>query len=50
MRILGRAGRLRAFDIRDAAWQDVDTPEALIYAESIYHQRFSRTPARLANV
>ena len=50
MRILGRAGRLRAFDIGDAAWQDVDTPEALIHAESIYHQHFSRTPARLANV
>lgn len=50
MRMLGRAGRLRAFDIGDAAWQDVDTPEALIYAESIYHQHFSRTPAGLANV
>ena len=50
MRMLGRAGRLRAFDIGDAAWQDVDTPEALIYAESIYHQHFYRTAARLANV
>jgi 1L-myo-inositol 1-phosphate cytidylyltransferase / CDP-L-myo-inositol myo-inositolphosphotransferase len=50
MRILGRAGRLRAFDIGDAAWQDVDTPEALIYAESIYHQHFCRTPARFTNV
>ena len=50
MRMLGRAGRLRAFDIGDAAWQDVDTPEALIYAESIYHQHFSRAPERFANV
>jgi 1L-myo-inositol 1-phosphate cytidylyltransferase len=50
MRILGRAGRLRAFDIGDAAWQDVDTPEALIYAESIYHQHFCRTPSRFTNV
>jgi choline kinase len=45
MRILGRAGRLRAFDIGDAAWQDVDTPEALAYAESIYHHHFCRTTA-----
>jgi len=43
MRILGRAGRLRAFDIGDAAWQDVDTPEALAYAESIYDRYFCRT-------
>jgi 1L-myo-inositol 1-phosphate cytidylyltransferase len=50
MRMLGRAGRLRAFDIGDAAWQDVDTPEALIYAESTYHQQFCRTPARFTNV
>jgi choline kinase len=52
MRILGRAGRLRAFDIGDAAWQDVDTPEALAYAESIYNQHFCRTPAgeRFASV
>lgn len=42
MRILGRDGRLRAFDIGDAAWQDVDTPEALAYAESIFDQRFCR--------
>jgi choline kinase len=45
MRILGRAGRLRAFDIGDAAWQDVDTPEALAYAESVYHHHFCRTTA-----
>ena len=44
MRILGRDGRLRAFDIGDAAWQDVDTPEALAYAESIYDQYFCRMP------
>ena len=50
MRMLARAGRLRAFDIGDAAWQDVDTPEALVYAESIYHRHFSRPPERFANV
>ena len=42
MRMLGREGRLRAFDIEDAAWQDVDTPEALAYAESIFDQQFCR--------
>ena len=41
MRVLGQNGRLRAFDIGDAAWQDVDTPEALDYAESIFDQHFS---------
>jgi choline kinase len=45
MRVLGRDGRLRAFDIEDAAWQDVDTPEALAYAESIFVQHFCRTPS-----
>ncbi len=52
MRVLGREGRLRAFDIQDAAWQDVDTPEALAYAESIFVQQFCRTPseARFSSV
>ena len=45
MRALGRQGRLRAFDIEDGVWQDVDTPEALAYAESIFEQRFCRTYA-----
>lgn len=40
MRILGRSGKLRAFDIGDASWQDVDTPEALAYAESMFHRGF----------
>jgi choline kinase len=44
MRMLGRSGRLRAFDIEDAVWQDVDTPEALAYAESVFDQQLSRTP------
>ncbi len=52
MRLLGRQGRLRAFDIEDASWQDVDTPEALAYAESIYYQQFCRThsPERFVSV
>lgn len=45
MRMLGRDGNLRAFDIGDATWQDVDTPEALAYAESIFDQRFCRVIA-----
>ena len=44
MRVLGRAGNLRAFDIGEATWQDVDTPQALAYAESIFDQRFCGTP------
>ena len=45
MRILGRDGKLRAFDIGDSAWQDVDTPQALAYAESIFDQRFYQMPS-----
>ena len=32
MRLLARDGRFKAFDIGDAQWQDVDTPEALEWA------------------
>jgi len=42
VRALGRKGRLRAFDIGDASWQDVDTPEALAYTESIFDHQFCR--------
>ena len=45
MRILGRDGKLRAFDIGEATWQDVDTPQALAYAESIFNQRFYQMPS-----
>ena len=44
MRVLGRAGKLRAFDIGEATWQDVDTPQALAYAESIFDRRFCPMP------
>jgi len=40
MRKLGHAAKLRAFDIGDATWQDVDTPEALAYAETVFDQYF----------
>jgi choline kinase len=45
MRILGRDGKLRAFDIGEATWQDVDTPQALAYAESVFDQRFYQMPS-----
>jgi len=40
MRELGQARRLRAFDIGDASWQDVDTPEALAYTEALFDRHF----------
>ena len=41
MRQLAQEQKLRAFDIGDAHWQDVDSPEALGYAESIFDRDFS---------
>jgi choline kinase len=46
MRNLSRDRRFRAFDVGDAKWQDVDTPEALAYAEAIFDRHFCRTPSR----
>ena len=51
MRQLARERRLRALDIGDASWQDLDTPEALAHAESTFDQypvRW-RIPDRLAS-
>jgi len=42
MRQLARARRLRALEIGAAQWQDVDTPEALEYAEHIFDRHLSR--------
>ncbi len=36
MRRLAAERRFRAFDIGDAEWQDVDTPEALAHAETMF--------------
>jgi choline kinase len=44
MRTLARNRKLRSFDIGDAHWQSVDTPEALAYAERILDRDFSQTP------
>jgi choline kinase len=44
MRQLGQEQKLRAFDIGDAHWQDVDTPEALAYAENIFDRDFCENP------
>jgi len=40
MRRLGEAGKFRAFDIGDARWHDVDTPEALAYAATTFDNSF----------
>ena len=52
MRGLCRERKLRAFDIGDAHWQDVDTPKAFAYTESIFARDFGENPlaARFANV
>lgn len=39
MRALAEIGKLRAFDIGDAIWQDVDTPDALAYAKGLFVDR-----------
>ena len=44
MRQLAREQKLRAFDIGDAHWQDVDSPEALVHTENIFDVDFSENP------
>jgi len=36
MRLMAQQRKLRAFDIGDAMWQDVDTPDALAYAHRLF--------------
>ena len=43
---LARERRLRGLEIGDARWQDLDTPEALAYAESVFDGRICHMPAQ----
>lgn len=49
---LGQERKLRAFDIGEGHWQDVDTPEAFAYTESIFDRDFCENPLaeRFVNV
>jgi 1L-myo-inositol 1-phosphate cytidylyltransferase len=44
MRKLAQDGRLMAFDIGDARWHDVDSPEALAHAEEHFERDFPTHP------
>jgi 1L-myo-inositol 1-phosphate cytidylyltransferase len=45
MRKLAQDWKLRAFDIGDGHWQDVDSPEALAHAENTFGHEFAGNPA-----
>jgi 1L-myo-inositol 1-phosphate cytidylyltransferase len=44
MRQLTQERKLKAFDVGDGRWQDVDTPEAFAYTESIFERDFLESP------
>ena len=44
MRRLAQERKLKAFDVGDGRWQDVDTPEAFAYTESIFERDFRESP------
>jgi choline kinase len=44
MRKLAQDWKLRAFDIGDGHWQDVDSPQALAHAEKIFDRDFCENP------
>ena len=37
VQLLAQSGRMEVLDIEDAFWQDVDTPEMMMHAESLLH-------------
>lgn len=50
--LLARERRLRAWEIGEASWQDIDTPAALAFAENVFDGHFCRQPVaeRMAGV
>ena len=44
MRRVCQERKLKAFDVGDGHWQDVDTPEAFAYTESIFQRDFCESP------
>ncbi len=50
MRLLAAKRKLRAFDIGGALWQDVDTPEALLYGSGVFCHRLTAAQPVLAEV
>jgi 1L-myo-inositol 1-phosphate cytidylyltransferase len=52
MRQLAQERKLKVFDVGEGHWQDVDTPAAFAYTESIFERDFLESPIlqRFANV
>ena len=44
MRQLASEWKFKSFDVGDGHWQDVDTPEAFAYTETIFERDFSGSP------
>jgi choline kinase len=44
MRVLAQERKLKAFDVGEGRWQDIDTPQAFAYTERIFDRDFSETP------
>jgi choline kinase len=45
MRRLASMRKLRAFEVADAHWQDIDTPEAFAHTKNIFERDFLQNPA-----